>query len=145
MVLALVGDSTMTRVLPLFAIRTPQGCSQQTHNAHGSQGAAALRRYRKPVQVRGIRGAQGPNAASLGPHSLEAARRGIASPAVARRGRLPPGKETAIAGELLVIIVLILVNGAFAGAEIALVSMRRSRLQELVDAGNARAGAVAAL
>src|SRR5688572_28302042 len=38
--------------------------------------------------------------------------------------------------ELLIILALIAVNGVFAGAEIALVSVRKTRLQELVDGGN---------
>jgi putative hemolysin len=42
-------------------------------------------------------------------------------------------------------VVLITAGGVFAAAEIALVSMRRSRLQELVEAGNPRAQAVATL
>src|SRR5262245_51833304 len=46
-----------------------------------------------------------------------------------------PSEERAIGGELLVILLLSLVNGVFAGAEIAIVSLRRSRLQELVAAG----------
>jgi putative hemolysin len=38
--------------------------------------------------------------------------------------------------ELLLIVGLILVNGVFAGAEIAIVSVRASRLRELADAGS---------
>lgn len=38
--------------------------------------------------------------------------------------------------ELLIIVGLIAVNGVFAGAEIAVVSVRASRLRELAAAGN---------
>ncbi len=47
--------------------------------------------------------------------------------------------------ELLVILVLVLVNGLFAGAEIAIVAFERSRLAPLVEAGARRARAVHAL
>ena len=38
--------------------------------------------------------------------------------------------------ELLIIAVLIVINGAFVAAEIALVTVRRSRLQQLIDEGS---------
>lgn len=41
--------------------------------------------------------------------------------------------------ELVVIVALILVNGVFAGAEIAIVALRTSRLKELADAGSSTA------
>jgi putative hemolysin len=44
--------------------------------------------------------------------------------------------------ELLVIAALILLNGVFVAAEIALVTVRRSRLQQLIDEGNAGAARV---
>jgi putative hemolysin len=44
-------------------------------------------------------------------------------------------------GEILVIFVLIILNGYFAAAEIALVSARRSALQALADRGSSRAKA----
>ncbi|MBI3205643.1 MAG: HlyC/CorC family transporter [Myxococcales bacterium] len=47
--------------------------------------------------------------------------------------------------ELLVILVLVLVNGLFAGAEIAVVGFERARLAPLVEAGGRRARAVQAL
>jgi putative hemolysin len=40
------------------------------------------------------------------------------------------------AGELLVIVLLVLINAVFVAAEIALVTMRRSRLEQLVDEGH---------
>jgi putative hemolysin len=40
------------------------------------------------------------------------------------------------AGELLIIVVLVLINAVFVAAEIALVTMRRSRLEQLVDEGS---------
>ncbi len=39
-------------------------------------------------------------------------------------------------GDLLVILVLIALNGLFVAAEIALVTMRRSRIDQLIDEGN---------
>lgn len=44
--------------------------------------------------------------------------------------------------EILIVLALILINGVFAGAEIAIVSLRRTRLQQLVDDGRAGAAAV---
>jgi len=41
--------------------------------------------------------------------------------------------------EIFVILALILINGFFAGAEIALLSVRRTRLQELADSGKGAA------
>ena len=41
--------------------------------------------------------------------------------------------------ELLIIGVLIMVTGVFVAAEIALVTVRRSRLQQLIDEGDKRA------
>lgn len=42
--------------------------------------------------------------------------------------------------EILIILVLILLNGFFAGAEIAVVSTRKSHLKNLISQGNKRAG-----
>jgi putative hemolysin len=47
--------------------------------------------------------------------------------------------------ELMIIVALILANGVFAGAEIAIVSLRRTRLQQLVEQKRAGAQALAAL
>jgi len=47
--------------------------------------------------------------------------------------------------EFFIILALIAVNGVFAGAEISIISVRRSRLQQLVEEGRAGAGAVQAL
>ncbi len=47
--------------------------------------------------------------------------------------------------EVAIIVVLILLNGFFSGAEIAVVSVRRTRLQELVESGIGAARAVARL
>jgi len=47
--------------------------------------------------------------------------------------------------EMVIILALILVNGIFAGAEIATVSLRRTRLQQLVDEGRLGAPALATL
>jgi putative hemolysin len=44
--------------------------------------------------------------------------------------------------EVGIIVLLILINGLFSAAEIALVTIRRSRLQQLIDEGNAGAGRV---
>ncbi|MFN9479778.1 MAG: CNNM domain-containing protein, partial [Betaproteobacteria bacterium] len=47
--------------------------------------------------------------------------------------------------EVIVLLILILLNGLFSMAEIALVTARRSRLQLLVDQGDSRAAAALAL
>lgn len=47
-----------------------------------------------------------------------------------------------VATELLVILALVLANGAFAGAEIAILSVRKTRIQELADEGSRAARAV---
>src|SRR5690349_10615983 len=44
--------------------------------------------------------------------------------------------------ELLLLLGLVLLNGVLAGAEIAIVSLRRTRLQELVESGSGAARAV---
>ncbi len=48
-------------------------------------------------------------------------------------------------GELFVIIALLVLHGFLAGSEIAVVSMRKTRLRQLVDSGRASARAVEAL
>jgi putative hemolysin len=57
----------------------------------------------------------------------------------------PERRERAIAFEILVIIALVLINGVLAGAEIAVVALRRTRIRELVDAGSGAARAIQAL
>ncbi len=47
--------------------------------------------------------------------------------------------------EILVILLLVLANGVFAGAEIAVISLRKSRLAQLVEEGRAGARSVLAL
>lgn len=47
--------------------------------------------------------------------------------------------------ELVAILILVLLNGVFAGAEIAILTIRDTRLQQLVDAGSRRARSVANL
>lgn len=47
--------------------------------------------------------------------------------------------------EILIILALILLNGVFSGAEIAILSLRKTRLAELVEQGRAGAGSVTAL
>src|SRR5690606_17268741 len=54
----------------------------------------------------------------------------------------PIPEERAIVSELLISLALILVNGFFAGSEIAVVSLRKTRLRELVEAGSGAAKAV---
>ncbi len=44
--------------------------------------------------------------------------------------------------EILIILGLVLVNGVFAGSEIAIVSLRRTRLKELVEAGSGAAQSI---
>src|SRR5688500_5234574 len=50
-----------------------------------------------------------------------------------------------IALELIFIFVLVVANGLLSGAEIAVVTMRRSRLEELLDNGKRSARAVLVL
>jgi putative hemolysin len=50
-----------------------------------------------------------------------------------------------LTAELLIILGLVLANGVFAGAEIALVALREGRIQELSEQGNSSARAVLAL
>ncbi len=47
--------------------------------------------------------------------------------------------------ELLIILALVLLNGVFAGAEIAILSLRKTRVAELVEEGSGAARAVARL
>lgn len=51
-----------------------------------------------------------------------------------------PGGTT-IVSELLIILALVLANGLFSGTEIALISVRRTRLQELAEEGDRSAAA----
>ncbi len=55
------------------------------------------------------------------------------------------GGQAAIATEFVIILLLILANGIFSGAELALLSVRRTRLRELIDEGSSSARAVQAL
>jgi putative hemolysin len=57
----------------------------------------------------------------------------------------PPPWRCTILSELIVILVLILVNGVFSGAEIAVVSLRRTRLHQLVAERKAGAGTLTRL
>lgn len=47
--------------------------------------------------------------------------------------------------EAIIILALIVANGLFSGAELAVISLRKTRLRELIDEGHARARAVQAL
>jgi len=47
--------------------------------------------------------------------------------------------------ELAIVLLLIMANGVLAGAEIAVVSVRKTRLQALLDSGRSGARALAAL
>jgi putative hemolysin len=55
------------------------------------------------------------------------------------------GAEAAIFAEIIVVLALILANGVFSGAEMAIVSVRRTRLQQLVDARRPGAESLARL
>jgi putative hemolysin len=50
--------------------------------------------------------------------------------------------DAPILPELLLLLALVLANGIFAGAEIAIVALRKTRLQELIDGGRSSARAV---
>ena len=52
---------------------------------------------------------------------------------------------TSLLGELLIVLALIVANGVFAGAEIAVVSLRRTRVAQLVESKRPGAQALAAL
>lgn len=52
------------------------------------------------------------------------------------------GTDLSLTASILLILVLILLNGFFAMAEIALVSVRRTRIKQLVEEGNRRAQTV---
>jgi putative hemolysin len=56
-----------------------------------------------------------------------------------------PGRNTVILFEIVVILSLILLNAIFAGAEIAVVALRKTRLQQLAEEKRAGAAALAAL
>lgn len=51
-------------------------------------------------------------------------------------------QEVLILSDILIVLSLILVNGLFSGAEIAVISMRKTRLRELVEQGGRPAQAV---
>ncbi|HND33584.1 MAG TPA: CNNM domain-containing protein, partial [Myxococcota bacterium] len=53
--------------------------------------------------------------------------------------------ESRIIDELLTILALTLLNGVFSGAEIAILSIRKTRLTELVEDGNSNARAILTL
>lgn len=54
-------------------------------------------------------------------------------------------REAVPLSELLIILALILANGVFAGSEIAIVALRRSRIEELVEEGSGAARALKSL
>ncbi len=56
-----------------------------------------------------------------------------------------PGGTSAITLEFVIILLLVLANGVFSGAELALLSVRKTRLRELMDEGSRAAEAVQAL
>ena len=58
---------------------------------------------------------------------------------------LQSSKEQAIPTEIVVILALVLANGVLAGAEIAIVALRKTRIRELVESGSGSARAVEAL
>ena len=47
--------------------------------------------------------------------------------------------------ELLVLLALVVVNGLFSGAEIAIVTVRKTRIDQLVEEGNRNARAIGQL
>src|SRR5207253_10855239 len=60
-----------------------------------------------------------------------------------RASEYQPGMTTALA--LIAVLLIVLANGFFVAAEYALVTMRRTRVQELLDQGSRRARRVADL
>ena len=53
-----------------------------------------------------------------------------------------PSRVQSLVTELLIILPLVLANGVFAGAEIAVLSLRKTRVRELADEGSSRAAAI---
>ncbi len=53
--------------------------------------------------------------------------------------------EAIIASELIIVLLLVLANGVFAGAELSLLTLRKTRLRELLDEGSRAARAIATL
>ena len=53
--------------------------------------------------------------------------------------------EAIIASELIIVLLLVLANGVFAGAELSLLTLRKTRLRELLDEGSQAARLIAAL
>jgi putative hemolysin len=62
-----------------------------------------------------------------------------------RGGWSPPPPGVIILAELTIVLALIVANGFFSGSEIALVTLRNTRLQELIEGGNRSAKAALAL
>src|SRR5512143_1896584 len=67
-----------------------------------------------------------------------------AASSVATRSGTPPAEwssrgEAIIASELIIVLLLVLANGVFAGAELSLLTVRKTRLRELLDEGNGAA------
>lgn len=65
---------------------------------------------------------------------------GVLEPA--RRLRAPANGGNAILTEFLVLVILVLANGILAGAEIAVVALRKTRVEQLVHEGRSAARAV---
>jgi putative hemolysin len=70
------------------------------------------------------------------------ARDGNSTAGTNRRGLF---SEERVVSEVLIIALLVLANGVFAGAEIAVVALRRTRIEELAQEGRGSARAVLAL
>ena len=58
--------------------------------------------------------------------------------------KIPPGGQimNSLTGDLLIIFFLILLNGFFSAAEIAVISLRKSRLKAILEGGDKRAGII---
>jgi putative hemolysin len=67
------------------------------------------------------------------------------APGLARYARGPTPEGAVILTEIIIIFVLVLANGFFSGAEIAVIALRKARIQELANEGRASASAVLAL
>jgi putative hemolysin len=71
--------------------------------------------------------------------------RTIPASSATARGAVPFVRETTILYELTIIFALIVVNGLFAGAEIALLTLRQTRLHQLLERGSGAARAIQSL
>ncbi len=132
---AFIGSDTML-VAPITVgdgARTGAG-SVVTHDVPAGRTAVGVPARLRPLDVApgdGEPGCDEPSGAAPGPDRRSTSDRREES---AGGHRAHPMND--LLPELLVIFVLVMVNGVFVAAEISLVTLRRSRLEQLVDEGS---------